>query len=266
MPNRNGKHRFVVGLRPRFEYKYSKGSHIPGHYINRYGKNVYRLRGKSRGVMNPRTGGFLGIELKFFDTARGLLGVSVTTDASGAEQDPASIDSLNSIAQGDTEVNRDGRQCILKSVLVQGMVEVAAQLNQTAAHPSTIVFIALVLDTQTNGAQLNSEDVYTNPSGTVQTLPFVFRNLQFISRFQILATRRISISRPTLTWDGTNMEMGGLSVPFIIYKKLNITVNFSNTSAVIANVTDNSLHVVAFSSSSSLVPRLVYNSRVRFVG
>ncbi len=269
MPRR-GRHRVNVGVSgrqgPYIKYGYTSASHVPGHVIDRYGRSRYLGRRRKNAYMNPRTGGFLGIELKFLDTSRGLLGVAVNTDATGGEQDPATVNSLSSVAQGDGEQNRDGRQCIFKSIFVSGVVEVANQLNQTAAHPASIVFIALVLDTQTNGTQLNSEDVYKNIGGTAMTLPYVMRNLQFIKRFKILATKRIVVQRPTLTWDGTNMEMGGLQVPWSMYKKLNIQANYSGTTAVITNSTDNSLHIVAFSSSSSLVPRITYNSRLRFVG
>ncbi len=217
-----------------------------------------------RGMANKRTGGYMGIELKFYDSASSGALVA-PTDAAGGELDPGT-DGLSTIAQGDGEQNRDGRQVYLKKVSVKGVIEVPVQTNATALDVSPTVYVALVLDKQTNGAQLNSEDVFTNPGGAANLACAPFRNLQYTKRFRVLKTVTIQIPQLEPSYDGTNIEISGCNVPFEMHKDLNLETNYSGTTAVIANSVDHSIHVIAYTSSTTFAPTLNYNSRVRFVG
>lgn len=241
----------------------------------RYGKTTqkgYRriaiARGRSilrrRRYRNIRTGGYLGIEYKFKDYGF-TGGIQSPTDATGGEVDPSTALALNSIAQGDGESEREGRQVSLVQLHLQGVVTCPAQADQTATETPPIVFIAVVLDTQTNGAQLNSEDVYTNPGGTVLTGSMPLRDLQYSQRFKTLATKTLSFPPYPISYDGTNIEQGGLSRSFEIHLPLKgIKTTYTNTTAVVASIADNSIHVIAYASTGSAT--LSYNSRIRFVG
>ena len=219
-------------------------------------------------ISNARTGGFLGREVKFVDTANTGTALVSPTDAAGGEIQPGSgvTGCLSAPAQGDGESNRDGRKCVLKSVFIEGRVDCSSQTNQTATENASQVFIALVQDRQTNGVTINSEDVYTNPGASGALAASPLRDQQQLSRFKVLATRTFTLQNPNMSWDGTNIEQNGLSKPFKIYKKLNIPVNFTGTTADVANVVDNSLHLIAYTSSTGLAPNIRYNCRVRFVG
>jgi len=213
---------------------------------------------------NLRTGGFLGIELKFADSA--LVGSALTapTNAAGGEQDPATLLALNAIAQGDGESQRDGKQICVKSCYVVGNVLIPPLANQTAGSTVPTIFIALVLDKQSNGAQLNSEDVFVNPGANATVAASPLRNLEYTSRFQVLDSVLIEPHMLAASYDGTNIETFGLVCPFKLSHNGDIITNFSDTTAVIANIVDTSLHIVAFSTATG--PSLSYNSRVRFVG
>ena len=65
-------------------------------------------------------------------------------------------------SQGDAYNQRDGSKITIKSILIQGSLYIPNQNDQTTCDFVPIVTIALVLDKQTNGSTLNSEDVYTN--------------------------------------------------------------------------------------------------------
>ena len=69
----------------------------------------------------------------------------------------------------------------IKSILIQGSLYIPNQNDQTTCDFVPIVTIALVLDKQTNGSTLNSEDVYTNLSG---------ESLQIIVYLEILAIQK----------------------------------------------------------------------------
>ena len=114
--------------------------------------------------------------------------------------DPATIDCLNGVAQGNGPTNRIGRKFTMKSILIQGAIHIAAQTNQTALDEAPVVYIALVLDTQTNGVTLNSEDVFTNPvgNGTLAVAPL--RNMSNTGRFKVLKSLTMRCERRR-RWD-----------------------------------------------------------------
>lgn len=230
-------------------------------------KRAPRGRAPIRRRRNLRIGGFLGIEIKFYDKFLTNTALIAPTDAAGGELDPSATTSLNTVVQGNGEQQRDGRNIIMKSIQLRGTIRVAQQANQTLADLSPVCVIYIVLDQQTNGAQLNSEDVFTNPAGSGQQATNVYRNLEFSKRFSIIAKKVVRFPTPTLAYDGTNIEQSGIDVPFEIYKDLpNIKTNYSGTTENIANIVDNSIHVVGYCSDNSLAPRISYISRLRFCG
>lgn len=224
------------------------------------------------GVMrrrNRRTAGFLGIEVKFYDSF--VVGALLTapTNQTGGLHNPVQLgvtNALNSVAQGDGEQERDGRKMMMRSISINGHLRTQNTITLANLTELPDFFIALVLDTQCNGAVLQSAEVYTNPSATSSLSTAPFRNLQFSQRFKVLATRRIRSIPLPVGFDGNNMDRSGMIYPFRIDKKLAIPVLFSGTQAAIANITTNSLSIVAWTSITAIPTQLTYNSRLRFVG
>lgn len=224
-----------------------------------------QMRTLARAILNRRTGGFIGIEKKYFDSGVSNVSLSADPNATGLEVDPATVNCLNAIDVGNTQTTRDGSHYIIKSLFLKGTLFVAAQANQTALDVAPDYFIAVVQDTQTNGAQLNSEDVFTNPVAGVATC--MFRNLQYSSRFKVLWSTKVRGRPVTVTYDGTNIEQGGYTQFFeCSLPKLNIKVQCKGTGNGVADIVDNSLHVIACTSSQNTTPSIYYNSRIRFVG
>jgi len=209
----------------------------------------------------------MGIELKYVDYAIANVALVAPTACAGCEFDPATALSLNAIAQGDGEQQRDGKQVCLKSCYVTGTIDCPPLINQTAGASSPTVFIALVLDKQTNAAQLNSEDVYTNPSGSALTAANPLRDLQYSSRFQVLDSCVVELPPPQITYDGTNIETAGTRAPFKLSWTGELMTQYILTTAAIGAIQDNSLHIVAFTGPDlTTAPVISYNSRCRFVG
>ncbi len=238
------------------------------------GDTVGRLLRKRRSIQparfrksfNQRTGGFLGIELKFYDTAGSSIAFVAPSDSAGGEMNQSATIGPTTITQGDGEQQRDGRKATIKSVFLNGMIEVPIQVNQTATETTPVYYICLVQDMQTNGALLNSEDVFTNPGAIAKLSSSPLRNLQFSSRFRVLSRTRIESRQPTVVYDGTNIEQGGFQIPFTLSWKGNMNVTYKGTTETIANTVDNSISVIGFSSNVSAAPTLSYNCRCRFVG
>lgn len=216
----------------------------------------------SRRTANMRTAGFLGIETKFHDCYKAPAAVVATT--ASAEQDPAANAScLNAIAQGDGESNRDGRKCLLKSLQIKGQINSTVQSDQADIVEPPMCRVVVVIDHQTNGAQLNSEDVLKDAAGLDMCS---LKNLQYSRRFTTLYDQVHTLSPAVAGSDGAcTMSVNFSPCYFQLYKKLNLPVNFTNTTSDIANIMDNSIHVIAIASGSGLCT-LGYQSRVRFVG
>ncbi len=218
-------------------------------------------------IQNPRVGGFMGIEKKFYDTSliNGVLGAP--TDASGGEHDPSSIVMINTVEQGDGEQQRDGRQITMDKIMLSGQINIPKQTNQTAADGSCAIFIAIVVDKQTNGAQISSELVFKNTGSNGATATNLFRNLQYVKRFDVLGTKKITFGTLSKAFDGTNMEQAGQQKHWKFNIPLHqMRVNFTGTTKSIANISDNSLHVIAFTSGTDLAPVISYNARLRYWG
>jgi len=133
------------------------------------------------------------------------------------------------------------------------------------------IYIALVLDTQTNGAQLNSEDVFTNPNGTMISAASPLRNMSYTERFKVLKKKIIRFPQPSITYDGTNIEQSGFRIPFSFFVKLGgLQTKFQagTTTGYCGTIVDNSLHLIAYSNNTgaSIIPLISYNARLRFVG
>lgn len=213
-----------------------------------------------------RTAGFLGIEKKFYDASLNGSTIAANTDCTGGEYDPSTTNMITTPPVGDGEQSRDGKRIVLKSIMVRGTIAKAALANQTALALPTEVFLAVVLDKQTNGAQMNSEDCFLNGSTAAVTLATPLRNLLFSNRFKILKSDIFKLEPKMSAWDGTNIEIAGDMVSFDWYIPMrNLVVNFNaGTTASVANVMDNSVHVIAFATNATCT--LSYNARCRFMG
>lgn len=213
----------------------------------------------------------MGVETKFFDTAVAAVTVAATAALTGGEYDPTALPAaclcLSSPGQGDDAQSRDGRKISIKNVQVKGTILRGASEDAVNPPQGEKVFVALVLDTQTNGAQLNSEDVYKNlaadASGTVAPL----RNLLTGGdRFRILKSEMFDMDCPSVSVEADNLHStAGVSATFDWFLEMkDLPVHFNSTTNVVGNVVDNSIHVVAFSIAGLCT--LAYNARIRFVG
>lgn len=227
-----------------------------------------------RRVMNTRISGLMGMETKFFDNY--LVGSVLTapTAATGGEHDPTATYTgcLNSVPPGDGGSERDGRNFRMKNITIKGQVRLGAQVGQTGPDNLPRVFIALVLDKQTNGAQMSSEDCFVNPSGNAVLAADPLLNLENSQRFRVLKTAHIGPkdfagSQAMGDYPAGSIAERGVTVPFTLFVDLkNMMVNMTPSGGTVAGISDNSLHLIAFVNDTSSGAVLDYNSRLRFVG
>lgn len=237
------------------------------------------MRGKARkrkapykfgGVSNYRTGGFIGIERKFLDCGFNSVAVSTSTTGADGEMQPSSgcTGCISAPVQGNGEQERDGRRYNLKSCHVSGILDTTTSQDSADALEQFGTFVALVLDTQANAQTIVSENVYINPStGTGGMMPYPLRNLANTRRFRILDSQYIKPGGMYAFPDGAST--GSLSNQNGGIVKLswtgNIPVDSVGTTADIASVSNNALHVIAYTAGFN-TPTFIGKSRVRFVG
>lgn len=200
-----------------------------------------------------RTGGFYGrfppsgSEQKFFDTA-----VSFTCDTTG--EVPTS-GQLVLIPQGVTESTRVGRKCVIKSILIHGVV-ITTYGAATSANSSGVTVVYVVVDKQTNGAAAAATDVFTGTN-----FANAVRNLSNSDRFTILKKFTHSWS-PTA---GVSAAFGDISKSISWYKKCNIPLEFSSTTGAITELKSNNIFLLA-GASANIDDTVTFNvnCRVRF--
>lgn len=205
-------------------------------------------------------------ERKYFDTELNASAI-VATAASWAntELDPAAL-ALFTPSQGTDFNNRIARKVQVKAIRLRGHVNVPAQTNQTVGDAAALFRCILVMDKQTNSAQLNGEDVISSGAGSVPI--DMFQNPAFFGRFRVLKDKRYQLSNPNFSWDGTNLEQQGMVFKFewsIKFRKP-LYVHFNSTNGgTVADIIDNSFHLLALTTSADLAPTMSYKCRTTFV-
>ncbi len=212
--------------------------------------------------LNSRTSGFLGIEKKFAD-------FQTDNDAFATTWTPmedATILSVSGVSQGNSESQRLGRKMTILSVHIKAvvkMVNVEANVNVKTDLRGRI---ALVLDTQTNAAQLTATDVYDD--GQTDDI-LAFRDLQFTSRYKVLWDKPWVLKPQQMAQGAVDLFAHSDTHTHVmrfnkVFKTpLQVTYN-STTTNVIAAITDNSLHIIGIANNTAAL--LSYQFRMRFTG
>jgi len=263
------------GTVPRAALPYKRGKRRGER--NEYGLLVRtpvrsRLSARERALLNVRTGGYLGIELKFLDCAfNDVVIAQGTSDSTGLELQPTSgcTDCISIPAQGDGSSNRDGRRWTVKGAWLHGLVEFTAATADTEALPAPAICILMVLDTQANATAISSEDVLNNPSSQPGGLfPTPARNLVNSKRFRILAKQYIAPAGMSSFNDaagtGTQAPEGPYAVNLSWKGSLECEAIGSGASITVAS--GNAISILAFCSSAAFTPVFSGMSRVRFLG
>lgn len=231
---------------------------------SKYAKNGKRYKPSMKRTYGARSTTTLaeriGAELKFQDSEAN---VDVLGTVAGSEADPLTDNALNAIVQGDADDERNGRQIRMKSIQIKGMCNF---VEGSGAVPPTQPYLRvyMIRDKQTNGAQLNSEDVFVDPTNAELDVE-CFRNLKFIQRFEIVAQCLIKKPAPYTVWNGSTTKTNGANVPWSLYASMNDTVNFSASTGVVNSITDISYHLIMI-GTANINCQNHYLSRVRFYG
>lgn len=195
----------------------------------------------------------LGSELKFKDYAFDPVG-AISTTIVGSESDPSN-GSISAIGQGTGVSLRDGRTCTLRHLDIRGSVD---KVISGSPENANIIRVIVLLDKQTDGAQFKGEDVMTS----ITFVENAHRNLLFEKRFEILKDTTFLLEPKVGAVDGGSTTTWGIAKTFHWKFDLDIPVEFKSNLTNVSAITNNSLHVMAFSEDNGYF--LKYESRVRF--
>lgn len=218
-------------------------------------------------------------EMKYFDTElqHTSLVACTTTWPAGTMLDPSSTINLGSAAVatplslcvptvGSALNQRVGRQIKVRKIKFRGYLNCAPQAAQSTADASSVCRVVLVMDQQTNAAQMNGAQLF-NDAGAADTTINSFQNPNNFGRFRVLKDKIIKFGNPNLAGSPTAMDMvqaGEIrTIKFSVNFRNPVTVHFNATNGgTVADIVDNSFHIVAACSSILLVPQLSYYCRV----
>ncbi len=223
------------------KYRRTQGPRLP-----RFQKGYERVSG-FYGRFKPS----FGKELKFFDTE-----VSTTLNANWQVGNVVST-----IGRGTGPNQRIGRNFTIRSIQMRYQLIKPAGLDQATFR------ILVILDRQTNGATFNGNAIIVDGDAFDDTTWRGYRNLENISRFEILWDKTIDLNAES--HDNALTTIAPTTISGTYYKKVNIKVEMSGTAevATLSDIKDNSIHVRQCSSNSPADNVLFkYTFRIRFTG
>jgi len=229
------KRRLALGYRPRTAPVRGAGVMRRVGYYGRYTRNANRKR-ISAGLQP---------EKKFFDTA-----IAFNFDSTG--EVPAT-GQLTLIPQGDTESTRDGRQAVIKSVQIRGVVSYAPAASAAGA---TIGYMYLVLDTQCNGAAAAITDVFTSNNMSTNML-----ELNNSGRFRILKKWVF----PMNSQAGVTTAYNNVNRPLEYFKTCSIPIDWNGTTGAITEIKSNNVFLMAGANTDDFMG-FQGTCRLRFLG
>lgn len=242
--------------------KSTKRRKLKATNINQAGAANFMVVPRTYG--NPRA----VTERKYFDTELDSSALAAVTTAWGIthRQDPATINTIFAPTQGDDFNQRSGRKVQVLKIQIQGEIRCDRQVNQTSADSASTIRILLVQDKQTNAAQMTPADLLQSGAGSVAI--HMFQNPAAFGRFRVLKDKKFTLQNPSMAFDGTDIEQAGLirTFKFVVKFKKPVVIHFNATNGgTVADVVDNSFHIVAGSLGTNLAPAISYKSRIVFL-
>lgn len=179
---------------------------------------------------------------------------SDTSFQSIATRAPGNVYPLNIIAQGSDNIQRIGRQILLKSYQYKFLWTcTGSNLATTAAYPngSNTLRIAIVYDKQTNQAPPAIDDIWQLGTSATQN-PFLLRNLDNYDRFTVLSDDLHNIS-----------TAGPNGVTFEKYGAISLPTRYDGTGGANTDITTGGLYLITIDINNTISNQSVINGMAR---
>jgi len=221
-------------------------------------------------TMNGRVGGYIGLEQKFADFGTSQVPGIMTTSGLSPESliKFGTTESICTLVEGSGPSSRDGR-----TITVTG-IGIRAGVSVTGARFGPIrVSYALVMDTQTNGALMDPDEVFSGVSAATGAEALVgshnpFRKLEHAQRYVILKQGSKTVGKSDWEQVPSNDAVvdPGAYTTFDMDWSGRVGVRYNAATGTIGSITDNSFHLLVWCSQAPADRGItVYaNSRIAF--
>lgn len=170
------------------------------------------------------------------------------------------------INEGSSKYNRVGSKVLLKSVYLTGSVAI-----NPAQNTPQLIRIALVVDSDSRGSVPSWDDIFeaTNTSGSSQVLNQIespVNTYTYPGRFKILYDGFYNLSTSLSAVDTAQFFREGQrdNMKSGIYRKVNIPMQFTNSTTGNGAATNNAIYLVLMQTTTTNLAYWNYNVRLRF--
>lgn len=242
-------------------------------------KKAYGTRKGYASVPRARGAAVSG-EMKYYDAETTNVAIAAVTNTwvAGTMQDPET-----SVNLGDAAVATPGSLCVpkvsaalngrigrsiyVRKIKVRGHITLPNQAAQAVADPSSYCRLLLVQDCQTNASQMTAAALLNDASAADATINS-FQNPNNFGRFHVLKDKTITIGDATGFNDAaTTGTVSGIVRPFkfTVNFKTPVKVQFNATNGgTVADIVDNSWHIICGANTVTSAPLISYYSRVAY--
>jgi len=249
-----------------------------------YKQAVKRQKAKPRknysSVARTRGAAVTG-EMKYFDTSLNDSALAAVTQTwvAGTLKDPDTTINLGAAAVANPSClcvptvgaalnQRVGRKILVRKIKLHGTINIAAQAAQAAADSAAKIRIVLVQDCQTNAAPMTGAQLFNDANAAQPTVTInSFQNPNNFGRFRVLKDKMLTISNLNLAGSPSTNDVIQASVrysfKFAVNFKKPVEVHFNATNGgTVADIVDNSFHIIAATESTPYNPTMSYYARV----
>ena len=150
---------------------------------------------------------------------------------------------------------RVGRNVKVMKIKISGHINVMPQGAQSTVDTGTVVRMLLVIDQQTNSAQMAASQLLNDGTAASNTI-HAYQNPNNFGRFRVLKDKRVTISDLNLAGSptGSDVIQGGKVIPFKFSHRFAqpLLVHFNATNGgTVADIVDNSFHFVIGCNSNA---------------
>lgn len=214
----------------------------------------------------PRTrGAIIETEWKYFDAGLEAKAIVAGTTWTGTEVDPAILNTLCVPQKGAGINERIGRRVSVKKIKLRGDVGFIPQTLQPDTDNAIVIRIILFMDKQTNATQAKGEEVFANPTtGQATNAPYSWQSLKSFGRFRVLKDKMITFSNVNATGPPATIVQAGMKRPFKFTHTFRDCqqIHFNDVNnGTVADIVDNSFHVLCIATNTLFVPTIRYESR-----
>jgi len=216
-------------------------------------------------------------EMKYFDCLKQAtaIGLTTTTWVAGTLMNPTTTVNLGDAAVATPAClfapkvtaslnGRIGRKVKVFKIKINGTIIIDGQADQTDPQNAAKIRWMLVMDMQTNAAAMTSAQLM-NDAADAETTLNSFQNPNNFGRFKVLKEKIFIMAIATSATNAGDLE--GVKRPFKCTYRFNpkdpLVVNFNATNGgTVADIIDNSFHVICATDYNTSAPKLTYYSRV----